>query len=122
MLCRAPLQLPSERPLQQRTLRPVEQPGLLVRHTQHLLTICRIIRTQLRSSHWTSNQRHCQKRRDLARAQGHSLYCKRLPENSEREGVLSMSEKVYRTELTPLSFLRRSAYMFPDKIAVVHGE
>jgi fatty-acyl-CoA synthase len=33
-----------------------------------------------------------------------------------------MSEKVYRTELTPLSFLRRSAYMFPDKIAVVHGE
>ena len=33
-----------------------------------------------------------------------------------------MSEKVYRTELTPLSFLRRSAYMFPDKTAVVHGE
>src|SRR5215207_5101288 len=32
-----------------------------------------------------------------------------------------MSEKVYRTELTPLSFLRRSAYMFPDKTAVVHG-
>jgi fatty-acyl-CoA synthase len=33
-----------------------------------------------------------------------------------------MSEKVYRTELTPLSFLRRSAYMFPEKTAVVHGE
>ena len=33
-----------------------------------------------------------------------------------------MSEKVYRTELTPVSFLRRSAYMFPDKEAVVHGE
>ena len=33
-----------------------------------------------------------------------------------------MSEKVYRTELTPLSFLRRSAYMFPNKEAVVHGD
>ena len=30
--------------------------------------------------------------------------------------------KPYRTELSPLSFLRRSAYVFPDKIAVVHGE
>jgi fatty-acyl-CoA synthase len=27
----------------------------------------------------------------------------------------------YRTELTPVSFLIRSAYVFPDKIAVVHG-
>src|SRR5919202_5664428 len=33
-----------------------------------------------------------------------------------------MSEKVYRTELTPLSFLRRSAYLFPDKTAVVYGD
>ncbi|HZC00884.1 MAG TPA: AMP-binding protein, partial [Gammaproteobacteria bacterium] len=33
-----------------------------------------------------------------------------------------MNEKVYRTELTPVSFLRRSAYMFPDKEAVVHGD
>jgi fatty-acyl-CoA synthase len=33
-----------------------------------------------------------------------------------------MSEKVYRTELTPVSFLRRSAYVFPDKEAVVHGD
>ena len=33
-----------------------------------------------------------------------------------------MSEKVYRTELTPVSFLRRSSYIFPDKPAVVHGE
>src|SRR5918997_6342648 len=33
-----------------------------------------------------------------------------------------MSEKVYRTELTPGSFLRRSAYVFPDKEAVVHGD
>src|SRR5947209_11308256 len=31
-------------------------------------------------------------------------------------------EKVYRTELTPVSFLRRSAYMFPDKTAIVHGD
>ena len=30
--------------------------------------------------------------------------------------------KVYRTELTPVSFLERSAYVFPDKIAVVHGD
>src|SRR5437868_7181117 len=28
----------------------------------------------------------------------------------------------YRTELTPMTFLRRSAYVFPDKTAVVHGE
>src|SRR5262249_6934242 len=28
---------------------------------------------------------------------------------------------VYRTELTPVSFLTRSAYVFPDKTAVVHG-
>jgi fatty-acyl-CoA synthase len=32
-----------------------------------------------------------------------------------------MGEKVYRSELTPVSFLRRSAYMFPEKIAVVYG-
>ena len=30
-------------------------------------------------------------------------------------------KNVYRTELTPLSFLERSAYVFPDKIAVIHG-
>ena len=28
----------------------------------------------------------------------------------------------YRTELSPVSFLRRSAYVFPDNVAVVHGE
>ncbi len=33
-----------------------------------------------------------------------------------------ISEQTYRTELSPLSFLRRSAYVFPDKVAVVHGE
>ena len=32
------------------------------------------------------------------------------------------TSKVYRTELTPVSFLERSAYVFPDKIAVIHGE
>jgi fatty-acyl-CoA synthase len=30
--------------------------------------------------------------------------------------------KVYRTELSPVSFLRRSAYVYPDKVAVVHGD
>ncbi|MXW56056.1 MAG: AMP-binding protein, partial [Gemmatimonadales bacterium] len=38
-----------------------------------------------------------------------------------------MSEPVserspYRTELTPLEFLRRSAFVYPDKAAVVHGD
>ena len=28
---------------------------------------------------------------------------------------------VYRTELTPVSFLQRNAYVFPDKTAVIHG-
>jgi fatty-acyl-CoA synthase len=30
-------------------------------------------------------------------------------------------DQIYRTELTPISFLRRSAYLFPDKLAIVHG-
>ncbi len=30
--------------------------------------------------------------------------------------------KVYRTELNPVSFLRRSARLFPQKTAIVHGE
>ncbi|HXZ05769.1 MAG TPA: acyl--CoA ligase family protein [Ktedonobacteraceae bacterium] len=33
-----------------------------------------------------------------------------------------MEEKVYRTELTPVSFLERSASVFPEKTAIVHGE
>ena len=33
-----------------------------------------------------------------------------------------MEEKVYRSELTPNHFLRRSAYMFPEKTAVVYGD
>src|ERR671913_433889 len=32
-----------------------------------------------------------------------------------------MDDKVYRSELTPVDFLRRSAYMFPEKTAVVYG-
>jgi len=35
---------------------------------------------------------------------------------------MSHQDKVYRTDLTPVSFLRRSAYIYPDKIAVVHGD
>jgi fatty-acyl-CoA synthase len=31
-------------------------------------------------------------------------------------------KQVYRTELTPVSFLQRTAYVMPDKIAVVHGD
>jgi fatty-acyl-CoA synthase len=30
--------------------------------------------------------------------------------------------RTYRSELSPLSFLQRSAYVYPDKVAVVHGE
>ena len=30
--------------------------------------------------------------------------------------------KVYRTELTPVSFLRRAAYVFPNNPAIVHGD
>jgi fatty-acyl-CoA synthase len=33
-----------------------------------------------------------------------------------------MREKVYRTELTPVSFLQRNALVFPDKVAVIHGD
>src|SRR5918997_3114496 len=40
----------------------------------------------------------------------------------EREGAVKVSEKVYRSELTPVDFLRRSAYMSPDRTAIVYGE
>src|SRR5436305_6895861 len=33
-----------------------------------------------------------------------------------------MAGKVSRTELNPVDFLRRAAYMYPDKVAVVDGE
>jgi fatty-acyl-CoA synthase len=35
---------------------------------------------------------------------------------------ISRPRRVNRTELTPVSFLRRTAYVFPDRTAVVHGE
>jgi len=38
-----------------------------------------------------------------------------------KESKLNMEEKVYRTELTPVSFLYRSAFVFADKTAVVQG-
>src|SRR5262249_15175106 len=34
---------------------------------------------------------------------------------------MAKSTSVYRTELTPVSFLTRNAYVLPDKLAVVHG-
>src|SRR5436309_14923454 len=42
--------------------------------------------------------------------------------NAKRVLRISRETQPYRTELTPVSFLRRSAYVFPDKIAVIHGE
>ena len=42
--------------------------------------------------------------------------------NAKRVLRISRETQPYRTELTPVSFLRRSAYVFPDKIAVVHGD
>jgi len=42
--------------------------------------------------------------------------------NSKRVLRISKETQPYRTELTPVSFLRRSAYVFSDKIAVVHGD
>jgi len=42
--------------------------------------------------------------------------------NAKRVLRISKETQPYRTELTPVSFLRRSAYVFPDKIAVVHGD
>ena len=32
-----------------------------------------------------------------------------------------MTDKAYRSELTPVDFLRRSARVYPDKTAVIHG-
>jgi acyl-CoA synthetase (AMP-forming)/AMP-acid ligase II len=34
---------------------------------------------------------------------------------------MAQPTKVYRTELNPVSFLARNAYVFPDKTAVIHG-
>jgi len=35
---------------------------------------------------------------------------------------VSKERDPFRTELTPVAFLRRSAYVYPDKVAVVHGD
>ena len=37
-------------------------------------------------------------------------------------GTGSGPGRVFRTELNPVDFLHRAAYMYPDKVAVVHGE
>ncbi len=55
-------------------------------------------------------------------AEERGSYNRRLQGKLGEGRHLQVSEKVYRTELSPLNFLRRSAYMFPEKTAVVHGE
>ncbi len=35
---------------------------------------------------------------------------------------MTQADQVYRSLMTPVSFLRRSAYIYPDKTAVVHGD
>src|SRR5687768_12655078 len=45
-----------------------------------------------------------------------------MSSSAKRVLPISRERQPYRTELTPLSFLRRSAYVHPDKTAVVHGE
>jgi len=42
--------------------------------------------------------------------------------SGKRVPVISKATQAYRTELTPVAFLRRSAYVFGDNVAVVHGE
>ena len=41
--------------------------------------------------------------------------------NAKKVVGVDRERQPYRTELTPVSFLRRSAYVFPDRIAVIHG-
>ncbi|HEV8584504.1 MAG TPA: acyl--CoA ligase family protein [Methylomirabilota bacterium] len=43
-------------------------------------------------------------------------------QKSKRVLRISKETRPYRTELTPVAFLRRSGYVFPDKLAVVHGD
>jgi fatty-acyl-CoA synthase len=40
----------------------------------------------------------------------------------DASGGGSAPAKVFRSELNPVDFLRRAAYMYPDKVAVVHGQ
>ena len=37
-------------------------------------------------------------------------------------GAEAVPGKVFRSELNPVDFLHRAAYMYPEKVAVVHGE
>jgi fatty-acyl-CoA synthase len=37
-------------------------------------------------------------------------------------GPEASAAKVFRSELNPVDFLRRAAYMYPEKVALVHGE
>jgi fatty-acyl-CoA synthase len=37
-------------------------------------------------------------------------------------GAEAVPGKVFRSELNPVDFLHRTAYMYPEKVAVVHGE
>jgi fatty-acyl-CoA synthase len=41
---------------------------------------------------------------------------------SAAPGAGAVPGKVFRSELNPVDFLHRAAYMYPEKIAVVHGE
>jgi fatty-acyl-CoA synthase len=40
---------------------------------------------------------------------------------TEARKAATVPEKVFRSELNPVDFLHRAAYMYPEKIAVVHG-
>jgi fatty-acyl-CoA synthase len=44
-----------------------------------------------------------------------------LAANTEHFILNGCQQKVFRSELSPISFLRRSAAVFPDKTAVIHG-
>ena len=43
-------------------------------------------------------------------------------ETSGVPGPGAAAGKVFRTELNPVDFLHRAAYIYPEKIAVVDGE
>ncbi|HYE93267.1 MAG TPA: AMP-binding protein, partial [Terriglobales bacterium] len=44
------------------------------------------------------------------------------PRKIPRVSRVSKERDPFRTELTPVAFLKRSAYVYPNKVAVVHGE
>ncbi len=45
-----------------------------------------------------------------------------LTATEDASGPQGVASKVFRTELNPVDFLRRAAYEYPDKVAVVDGE